>query len=108
MFLFWIAARRHNVCTLLFDGAVSISRIIFPGGTSRVILHVTIQVKPEHVAEFLEIVRYDAEHSEKDEQECLRLVDPSRASHLWPFDQPANIMPSRVLSEDLRFVNWSF
>ena len=37
-----------------------------------VILHVTIQVKPEHVAEFLEVVRHDAEHSEKDEPGCLR------------------------------------
>ena len=37
-----------------------------------IILHVTIQVKPEHVAEFLEIARYDAEHSEKDEPGCLR------------------------------------
>ena len=30
------------------------------------------QVKPEHVKEFLEVVRYDAEHSEKDEPGCLR------------------------------------
>lgn len=37
-----------------------------------VILHVTLQVKPEHVAEFLEIARYDAEHSEQDEPGCLR------------------------------------
>jgi autoinducer 2-degrading protein len=37
-----------------------------------VILHVAIQVKPEHVAEFLEVVRYDAEHSEQDESGCLR------------------------------------
>jgi (4S)-4-hydroxy-5-phosphonooxypentane-2,3-dione isomerase len=37
-----------------------------------VILHVTIQVKSEHVSEFLEVVRYDAEHSEKDEPGCLR------------------------------------
>jgi len=37
-----------------------------------VVLHVTIQVKPEHVQEFLEVVRYDAEHSEKDEPGCLR------------------------------------
>ena len=37
-----------------------------------VILHVTIQVKPEQVKEFLEVVRYDAEHSEKDEPGCLR------------------------------------
>ena len=37
-----------------------------------VILHVTIQVKPEHVAEFLEVVRHDAERSEKDEPGCLR------------------------------------
>ena len=37
-----------------------------------VVLHVTVQVKPEHVAEFLEVVRYDAEHSEKDEPGCLR------------------------------------
>ena len=31
------------------------------------VLHVTIQVKPEHASEFLEVARYDAEHSEKDE-----------------------------------------
>jgi len=37
-----------------------------------IVLHVTIQVKPEHVAEFLEVVRYDAEHSENDEAGCLR------------------------------------
>ncbi len=37
-----------------------------------VILHVTVQVKPKHVSEFLEVVRYDAEHSEKDEPGCLR------------------------------------
>ena len=37
-----------------------------------IVLHVTAQVKPEHVKEFLEVVRYDAEHSEKDEPGCLR------------------------------------
>jgi autoinducer 2-degrading protein len=37
-----------------------------------VVLHVTIQVKPEHVAEFLEMARYDAEHSQQDEPGCLR------------------------------------
>jgi autoinducer 2-degrading protein len=37
-----------------------------------VVLHVTVQVKQEHVAQFLEQVRYDAEHSEKDEPGCLR------------------------------------
>ena len=37
-----------------------------------VILHVTVQVKPEHVPEYLEAVRHDAEHSERDEPGCLR------------------------------------
>ncbi len=37
-----------------------------------VILHVSIQVKPEHVGEILDVVRHDAEHSEKDEPGCLR------------------------------------
>ena len=37
-----------------------------------IILHVTVQVKPEHVSEYLEAVRHDAEHSEKDEPGCLR------------------------------------
>ena len=37
-----------------------------------VILLVTVQVKPEHVAEYLEAVRHDAEHSERDEPGCLR------------------------------------
>lgn len=49
-----------------------------------VVLHVTIQVKPQHVSEFLEVVRHDAEHSEKDEPGCLRFdviqdrEDPNR------------------------------
>lgn len=37
-----------------------------------IVLHVTVQVKPEHAADFLEVVRHDAEHSEKDEPGCLR------------------------------------
>lgn len=37
-----------------------------------VVLHVTIQVKPEHVADFIGLARYDAEHSEQDEPGCLR------------------------------------
>ncbi len=37
-----------------------------------IILQVTLQVKPEHVAEFLEVARYDAQHSEADEPGCLR------------------------------------
>jgi autoinducer 2-degrading protein len=37
-----------------------------------VILHVTIPVKPEFVAQFIDVARYDAEHSEKDEEGCLR------------------------------------
>ena len=37
-----------------------------------VILYVTVQVKPERVEEFLDVIRHDAEHSEKDEPGCLR------------------------------------
>ena len=37
-----------------------------------VILQVTVQVKPEYVARYLEQIHYDAEHSEKDEPGCLR------------------------------------
>jgi (4S)-4-hydroxy-5-phosphonooxypentane-2,3-dione isomerase len=37
-----------------------------------IILHVTVQIKPEYVAPYLEAVRHDAEHSEKDEPGCLR------------------------------------
>jgi autoinducer 2-degrading protein len=37
-----------------------------------IVLHVTVQVKPEHRSEFLDLVRYDAEHSERDEPGCLR------------------------------------
>ena len=36
-----------------------------------VVLQVTFQIKPEHVSEFLEMARYDAEHSQK-ETGCLR------------------------------------
>jgi len=36
------------------------------------VLHVTLQVKPEHAAEFLDVARYDAEHSVHDEPGCLR------------------------------------
>lgn len=37
-----------------------------------VVLHVTVQVKPEHVAEFLEVARHNAEHATADEPGCLR------------------------------------
>jgi quinol monooxygenase YgiN len=37
-----------------------------------VILQVTVQVKPEYVGQYLEQIRYDAEHSENDEPGCLR------------------------------------
>jgi autoinducer 2-degrading protein len=37
-----------------------------------IVLHVSIEIKPEHAAEFMELVRYDAEHSEKEEPGCLR------------------------------------
>lgn len=37
-----------------------------------IVLHVTVQVKPERRGEFLDAVRHDAEHSEKDEPGCLR------------------------------------
>ncbi len=49
-----------------------------------VVLHVTVQVKPEHLAEFLEVLRHDAVHSEEDEPGCLRFdvvqdkTDPNR------------------------------
>lgn len=49
-----------------------------------VILHVQFQIKPEHVQEFLEVARYDAEHSVNDEAGCLRFEvvqdkdDPNR------------------------------
>ena len=36
------------------------------------VIHVTLQIKPEHVAEFIEVARHDAEHSVKDEPGCLR------------------------------------
>lgn len=36
------------------------------------VLHVTVQVKPERLDQFLEAVRYDAIHSERDEPGCLR------------------------------------
>ena len=48
-----------------------------------VVLHVTIQVTPEHVPAFIEMARYDAEHSVQ-EPGCLRFeviqdeVDPNR------------------------------
>ena len=48
------------------------------------VLHVTLQVKPEHAAAFLEAVRHDAEHSVTDEPGCLRFdvvqdhSDPNR------------------------------
>jgi len=57
-----------------------------------IVLHVSVQVKPEHVKEFLEVVRYDAEHSEKDEPGCLRFDliqdsdDPNRFYFCLRFD----------------------
>ena len=49
-----------------------------------VILHVTVQVKSEHLVEFLEVLRHDAVRSEEDEPGCLRFdvvqdrEDPNR------------------------------
>ena len=36
------------------------------------ILLVEVSVKPERLAGFLELIKYDAEHSENDEPGCLR------------------------------------
>ena len=57
-----------------------------------VVLHVTIKVKHEHVSEFLEIVRYDAEHSEKDEPGCPRTYVRS------PSDEPAQVRPDDIVA----------
>jgi quinol monooxygenase YgiN len=35
-------------------------------------LQVMVQIKPENLSEYLEAIRHDAEHSEKDESGCLR------------------------------------
>ena len=37
-----------------------------------VVLHVTVRVKPEHVSEFVEVARTNADHSAQDEPGCLR------------------------------------
>jgi (4S)-4-hydroxy-5-phosphonooxypentane-2,3-dione isomerase len=36
------------------------------------VMHVTVRVKPEHVAEYLDAARQNAERSEQDEPGCLR------------------------------------
>jgi quinol monooxygenase YgiN len=36
------------------------------------VLLVTVHVKPEHVAEFLDVTRHNAEHAVKEEPGCLR------------------------------------
>ena len=36
------------------------------------ILFVEVSVKPERLADFMELIKYDAEHSENDEPGCLR------------------------------------
>ena len=36
------------------------------------ILIVEVSVKPERLADFLDLIKYDAEHSENDEPGCLR------------------------------------
>ena len=36
------------------------------------VLHVTVRVKPEHVTEFLDVARHNADHSAQDEPGCLR------------------------------------
>ncbi len=38
-----------------------------------VILHVTVQIKPEHMAEYLEAVRHDAEHSAYPRTRMIRI-----------------------------------
>jgi quinol monooxygenase YgiN len=37
-----------------------------------VVLHVTVRVKPEHVAEFVDVALNNAEHAAQDEPGCLR------------------------------------
>ena len=54
-----------------------------------VVLHVTVQVKPEHVPEYLEAVRHDAEHSEQDEPGCLRfdvIQDRDHANRFYYYE----------------------
>jgi hypothetical protein len=64
---------------------------------SVVILHVTVQVKPEHVPEYLEAVRHDAEHSERDEPGCLRfdvIQDREDANRFYYYEAELRGLPS--------------
>jgi autoinducer 2-degrading protein len=78
-----------------------------------VVLHVTVQVKPEHVAEFLEIVRYDAEHSENDEPGCLRFDviqdkdDPNRFYYYEVYRDEAALEAHRQSPHFKRYVEKS-
>ena len=53
------------------------------------ILHVTLDAKPEHAADFLELLRYDAAHSETDEPGCLRfdvIQDRDEANRFYLYE----------------------
>ena len=47
------------------------------------IILVEVNVKPERLSDFLELIKYDAEHSEGDEPGCLRfdVLQDSEDSH---------------------------
>ena len=66
-----------------------------------IILHVTVQVKPEHLGEFIEVLRYDAEHSQSDEPGCLRFDvsqdcdDPKRLYYYEVYQDEAALTAHR-------------
>jgi autoinducer 2-degrading protein len=62
------------------------------------ILLVEVSVKPERLAGFLELIKYDAEHSENDEPGCLRFdvlrdsEDPTKFFYYEVYkDEPARM-----------------
>ena len=69
-----------------------------------VVLHVTVQVKPERLAQFLEAVRHDAVHSENDEPGCLRFDvhqdrdDPNRLYYYEVYRNEAALEAHRQTS----------
>jgi quinol monooxygenase YgiN len=54
-----------------------------------VVLIVDVQVKPEMRDKFIELLKYDAEHSENDEPGCLRfdlLEDTEKPNHFFFYE----------------------
>jgi (4S)-4-hydroxy-5-phosphonooxypentane-2,3-dione isomerase len=77
------------------------------------VLFVNVQVKPQHLTEFLEAARYNAEHAVADEEGCLRFDiiqdrdDPHRFTFYEVYRDDAALATHRQTSHFKRYIESS-